>query len=263
LTQPWQVACPHEHVLCKPLIGLAAAIQIAQEVNRMCAEANRKLLFALPILLLLIAGCDSGQPSGEALQSPVPATRAPTEPRVFPTGVAVPTLTAISALAARSTPVNVNDEIPSADFDACTLLTEEEAEAATGLELTRADITDQVTPGARCRYEAEGTSISLKVFEALDEAQAARFWRGQYDLYLHAQVGSYSQYVPGIGDAAFIYIPRGSGEEFMSQRFWYLVAKRGTMYFELLWMTESTDPTTGLSEMARKIVTRLEPATLR
>lgn len=211
----------------------------------------------LTCLLLLTVGCDSGQPSGDALQSPVPATVAASDARVFPTGEAMPTLTAISALAANSTPVGVNDDIPTPDLDACALLTEAEAEAATGLQLQRAEHVDKTTPGAKCRYETEGESVSLKVFAPVDEAQAARVWKGTYSLYSYPQLGSISQYVLGVGDAAVIYVPRSTAGEFMTQRFWYLAAKSGTTYFELLWLTDSEDPTAALTEMASKIVSRL------
>jgi hypothetical protein len=216
-----------------------------------------RLAAILVCLLLAITGCDQGQPSGEALQSPVPATVGADGARVFPTGLAVPTLTAVSVLAANSTPVSVNDDVPTPDLDACTLLTEAEAEAATGLQLQPADYVDKSTPGAKCRYEAEGTSVSLKVLAPIDEAHAARIWQGKYNLYLHPQLASFSQYVPGVADAAFIYIPRSSAGAFMTERFWYIVAKRGTMYFELLWLTSSEDPTAALVQMASKIASRL------
>ncbi|MEA2574810.1 MAG: hypothetical protein QOH93_2108 [Chloroflexia bacterium] len=217
-----------------------------------------KLLLAL-LLLLVASGCDSGQPSGDALQSESagPATRAPEDQRVFPTGEAVPTLTAISLLAANSTPMSVNDDVPSANLDACTLLTEKEAEAATGLTLKLADHIDQSTPGAKCRYEAEDTSVSIKVFAALDEAQAARVWGRKYNQFLHPQIATYSQYVAGVGDAAFLYIPRSDSSGFMTQRFWYMIVKHGTTYFELLWLTDNPDPTAAMTEMASKIVSRL------
>jgi hypothetical protein len=216
-----------------------------------------RLTALISCLLLLAAGCDSGQPSGDALRSPVPATFAPSDARAVATGDAVPTLTAVSALAANSTPASVNDDIPTPDLDACTLLTEAEAEAATGLQLQRADYVDKTTPGAKCRYETEGESVSLKVFAPLDEAHAARVWQGKYSLYSYAQLATYSQYMPGVGDAAFVYVPRSSAGEFMSQRFWYLVAKSGSTYFELLWLTGSEDPTAALAQMASKIVSRL------
>jgi hypothetical protein len=218
---------------------------------------STRLIGLLACLLLLVAGCDSGQPGGDALQSPVPPTVAADGARVFPTGVAVPTLTAVSVLAANSTPVGVNDDIPTPDLDACTLLTEAEAEEATGLQLQRADFVDKTTPGAKCRYETEGESVSLKVFAPADEAQAARVWKGKYTLYPYPQLGSLSQYVPGVGDAAVIYVPRSTAGEFMTQRFWYIAAKHGTTYFELLWLTNSEDPTAALAQMARNIVSRL------
>ncbi|HVF99034.1 MAG TPA: hypothetical protein VND68_04285, partial [Chloroflexia bacterium] len=86
---------------------------------------------------------------------------------------------------------------------------------------------------------------------------AARVWKGKYTLYQHPQLGSISQYVPGVGDAAVIYVPRSTAGEFMTQRFWYIVAKHGTTYFELLWLTNSEDPTAGLAQMATKVVSRL------
>jgi hypothetical protein len=216
-----------------------------------------RLASVLVFLLLVTTGCDQGQPAGDALRSPVPATVPADATRVFPAGFAVPTLTAISGLAANSTPVGVNDDVPTPDLDACALLTETEAEAATGLELKPADYIDQSTPGAKCRYEAEGTSVSLKVLAPTDEAQAARVWKDKYNTYLHPQLSSLSEYVPGVGDAAFIYIPRSTAGEFMAERFWYIIAKRGTTYFELLWLTANDDATAALVEMASKIVSRL------
>lgn len=227
-----------------------------EEANLMFRAEPRKLLLAL-FLMIVVTGCDSGQPSGEPLQSPVPATRAPNDPLVFPTGVAVPTLTAVSLLAANSTPVSVNDDIPTPNLDACALLTEEEAEAATGLALEPAEFIDQSTPGAKCRYEAEGTSVSIKVLAPIDEAHAARAWRGNFNLYSHSQVGSFHQYVQGVGDAAFIYVPRSGASEFMTERFWYIVVKQRTMYVELLWLTDNQDPIAALTEMATKVVSRL------
>jgi hypothetical protein len=215
-----------------------------------------KLGVALVCFLVLAAGCDSDQPTGP-LQSPVPATRAANDARVFPTGVAVPTLTTIAEIALNSTPVTVNDDLATPDLDACTLLTEQEAEVATGLKLQRADFVDTSTPGAKCRYETEGTSVSLKVLASVDEAMSARVWQGRYNLYLHPQLSSVFQYAPGVGDAAFIYVPRSSASEFMTQRFWYVVAKRGTMYIELLWLTDKEDPTAALIEMTSKVVSRL------
>ena len=214
------------------------------------------LLCFLVCFLMLAAGCDSGQPTGP-LRSPLPATRAPDDALVFPTGVAVPTLTTVAELAVNSTPVTVNDDLATPDLDACTLLTEEEAEAATGLKLQRADFVDKSTPGAKCRYETEGTSVSIKVLAAVDEAMAARVWQGYYNLYLHPQMASVFQYAPGVGDAAYIYVPRSSASEFMTQRFWYVVAKRGTMYIELLWLTDKEDPSAALIEMANKVASRL------
>ncbi|MDQ3927607.1 MAG: hypothetical protein M3328_00520 [Chloroflexota bacterium] len=219
--------------------------------------ASRWNLLLVLVLMLTAAGCDSGQPSGEPLQSPVPATRAPDAPRTFPEGEAVPTLTAVSLLAAESTAIGVNDDIPTPKLDACALLTEEEAEAATGLELKRAELVDQSTPGGRCRYEAEGTSVSIKVFAPVDEAHAARVWMGKYALYSHPQIGSFHQYVPGVGDAAFIYVPRSSAAEFMAQRFWYMAVKQGSSYVEVLWLTDNQDPVAALTEIATKVVSRL------
>jgi hypothetical protein len=60
-----------------------------------------------------------------------------------------------------------------------------------------------------------------------------------------------------VGDAAFIYVPRSNASEFMTQRFWYVVAKRGTLYIELLWLTDKEDPTAALIEMTTKVVSRL------
>ena len=216
-----------------------------------------RLAAVLTCLLFVIVGCDSGQPSGEALRTPVPPTLAADEARVVPTGDAMPTLTAITALASKSTPATINEDIPTPDIDACALLTEAEAEAATGLQLTRAEFVDKNTPGAKCRYEAEGESVSLKVFAPVDEPQAARIWKDKYIAYSYPQIASLSEYAPGVGDAAIIYVPRSSAGEFMTQRFWYIVVKSGTTYFELLWLTETEDPSAALAQMASKIVSRL------
>ena len=219
----------------------------------------------LPAVLLLAAGCDPGTPSGGPLQSPVAAVLTPTpvpaQMGASPTVAAAPTLTAVSLLSAASTPSGDHWELPqelaSADVEPCTLLTGAEAEAATGLRLKRADNIDQSTPGAKCRYEAEGTAVSLKVFAPIDETQAARVWEGRYRLYQDSHMSTFFRYAPGAGDAAFIYTAKGSADEFTTSRFWYIIAKKGSTYFELLWLTDKDDPTAALVQMASKIASRL------
>lgn len=215
--------------------------------------------------VLLTVGCEAGTPSGGPLQSPVAvaptSTPALERTSASPTVVAAPTLTAVSLLAAASTPSGDHWELPQelapADVDACALLTEAEAEAATGLELKRADSLDSSTPGTKCRYEAEGTAVSLKVFAPIDETQAARVWAGRYRLYQDSQMSSFLQYEPGVGDAAFTYVAKGSADASTTLRFWYVIVVRGSTYFELLWLTDSDDPTAALVQMAGKIASRL------
>lgn len=174
---------------------------------------------------------------------------------------AAPTLTAVSYIAASTTPtgdhVESPYEVPSAVIDACTLLTEEEAEAATGLQLNKVIDLAATTPGAKCRYDAEGTSVALKVFAPIDEAQAARVWKGRYFLYSNEKMSTFFEFRPGIGDAAFVYEQASSAGDLVTDKFWYIIVKEGETYLELLWLTNETDPSGPLAEMASKIVSRL------
>lgn len=220
------------------------------------AKRSMHRLLALLCVLLITSGCDNGTPGGGPLQSPQPDSSAVGSP--VPDIAPEPTLTAISILAAQSTPVTVNDEIASpTDLDVCTLLTRDEAESLTGLTLKTAEIVQQSSPGAKCRYEAEGTSVSIMVLAPLDEAHAARHWRNQHNLYQHEQLSEFYRYVPGVGDAAVIYVPDSASSAFMSQRFWYVAVKKSSMYFEMLWLTDKEDPMPALVEMARKVASRL------
>lgn len=203
---------------------------------------------ALLSSLFLLAGCDSGTPSGGPLQG---------TPTV---DVDVPaTIGAVGMLASTPQPTElaILHSVPTPEADACVLLKNDEVASVMGkaVQSYRDTSTSSAVSnwGARCLFSSDAEYLTLSMIRGKNEAEAAHY----FSPYLDSQSPAYSSYVPHTGDAAAIWSLGSATGEGGAPR-WTIFVLRKQTFFTLAWLTQKPAPQEGLKKLANLVVTRID-----
>lgn len=205
------------------------------------------VMLAFGLLLLLGVGCDSGQPSGGPTGSGTPLSSA--DPPA--------TMTALSSLASLSTPATAKTAIPAL-FTAgiCGYLKKEDVDTAVGKPTQQNAVPTPNPYAAVCSYSGETEFVILTLFSTSDEPEAALVMQNGIEAAREQQDASF-QYVPGVGDAAYI----GKGKDTDTGiRTWFMKVKQKSDVFMLKWVTTNADPYAALTELGRKVAANFAAA---
>jgi hypothetical protein len=207
------------------------------------------------LVILLTAACDSGTPGGGTVSSSTETTTPLASPYDVPA-----TFTALSIVGSASkTPVTFQDMKQPPDLDACLYLTEEDVKAVFSkpFEQSKRSPNDTI---ASCTYAGDANYFTLTIYTLDSEAQTAQL--SGYNIEFMQKRPEYSEFVPGIGDAATLdrlFSDRPSSQEEVKledQIGWQMSISKERMYLILKWYSDRIQDKEPFLDLTRKIISR-------
>jgi hypothetical protein len=154
---------------------------------------------------------------------------------------------------------------PGGQNDPCGLITQEEADAFVGAHLDQVQWEPARPQSFACAYNGEAESLNLLVARFADEEQAVayltnrlRSMRPTNALVMlpdEDKPSSLAAEVPDVADEAYETTVRSQGSA--SLYFRHIMARQGSTYFVVTWMTGESEPSSELITLAQRISERL------
>ena len=149
--------------------------------------------------------------------------------------------------------------------DPCGLVTQQEADAFVGSHLDQVQWEPARTESFACAYNGQNESLNLLVARFSDEEEAQAYLNSRLKSVRPLNPGnmlpeedkttSLEGALLGVGDEA--YETTVSSQGIIDLYFRHIMARQGSTYFVVTWMTARTDPSSDLITLAQRISERL------
>jgi hypothetical protein len=150
-------------------------------------------------------------------------------------------------------------------YDPCGLITQEEADAFVGAHLEQVQWQPTRASSFACAYNGKDESLNLLVARFEDDEQAASYLNNRLSgmrpsnarvvLPEDDLATSLADQVPGVADEAYQTTVVSQGNTTLYFR--HIMARQGSTYFVVTWMTAKAEPSPELATLAQRISERL------